>query len=510
MDAVPILFLLAMVLVGGLVAFYGDKIGMAIGKKKIKAWKLRPRQVASLVTFLAGALGTALTIGALFLLSQPVRSWITERKITEEKLATTKADLSNAQLSVQETRNRLKLVEGERQALTTDIQRKNQELKDAQIEQMTLNSKNKELDRKGKDLLKKFSRLTGELKSVNSELKTTQSEKLKVEAEIKKSLTQQGVLTNNNQAIQERNLELTREALELEKKAEALQKQIGQITEEYNALIQASNEADAKFNSQLETYRQELKKAETELSKTLADLQRSRNAMEAAAQGETGANLKLKYTLNNALIFPIGAEVYRAVLPANMSLGDSLRAVEGFKRQLREAARQAGAKEDIDGRIADLLPDYTHPKPISPQDQWEALANGIAGHPVESLVVATAKLNSFEGDFVPIEIHVFENLKVYDQGDLVVSLQIDGRKSVPDIVAQIAAQISKELPKTLSQKKMIPVVGSDQPYGSLDTDRIIAIALEIKEAGIPLRLQLMAAKETYRADRIQFTYRLRP
>lgn len=510
MDPVSLWFLLLMVGVGGLVAYLGDKIGMTVGKKKLKTRRFRPRQIASFTTFVAGALGTALTIAVLFALSEPVRSWILEGNQAKQRLSETKQELSNAQKNVAETRNRLKSVDSEREKLSRDVAKRNQELKDAQIEQLTLNSKNKELDRQGKDLAKKFSRLTGELQSVNSLLKKTKSEKDKVDAQIIEASKRQQGLTDNNAEIQERNLQLEREALKLEKDAEALQKRIKDITKEYDALIKASNEADAKFNGQLDTYRKELEKAESDLNKTLADLQRSRNALEVAAQGETGANLKLKYTLNNALIFPIGAEVYRSVLPANLSLGDSLRAVEAFKRRLRETAREAGAKEDIDGRIADLLPDYSRPRPIPPQDQWEALAEALSGHPVESLIVATAKLNSFEGDFVPIEIHVFENLKVYDEGELVVSLQIDGRKSVPDIVTQIAEQIGNELPKTLSQKKMIPVVGSDQPYGSLDSNRIIAIALEIKEAGIPLRLQLMAAKATYRADRIQFAYRLRP
>ena len=107
-----------------------------------------------------------------------------------------------------------------------------------------------------------------------------------------------------------------------------------------------------------------------------------------------------------------------------------------------------------------------------------------------------------------IEVH--EIRQIYTEGEVVLNIQVDGRKTAPQIVTDIAQAISTELPSKLQEDGMIAMVGSPEPFGSLSSEQVIALALEVKEYGKPLRLQLVAQENTRNADRVRLTPRLRP
>ena len=54
-----------LLVVGGVIAYVGDRLGTYIGKKRLSAWGLRPRHTAMLYTVLSGGLIAVLTLFAL-------------------------------------------------------------------------------------------------------------------------------------------------------------------------------------------------------------------------------------------------------------------------------------------------------------------------------------------------------------------------------------------------------------------------------------------------------------
>ncbi|MDY7013982.1 MAG: DUF3084 domain-containing protein [Cyanobacteriota bacterium] len=69
--------LLAAVLVlGGLLAVLGDRLGTKVGKARLRLFGLRPRQTATVVTILTGILIAASTLGILFALSKSLRQGV--------------------------------------------------------------------------------------------------------------------------------------------------------------------------------------------------------------------------------------------------------------------------------------------------------------------------------------------------------------------------------------------------------------------------------------------------
>ena len=70
------LALVMTVLMGGIIAYYGDLIGRKLGKKRITFYGLRPKYTAVLITSLTGGAISLLSILTLFLIDSPVRNII--------------------------------------------------------------------------------------------------------------------------------------------------------------------------------------------------------------------------------------------------------------------------------------------------------------------------------------------------------------------------------------------------------------------------------------------------
>ena len=64
---------LILMLMGGIIAFLGDKIGSKVGKKKMTLFGLRPRYTSIIVTIISGVLISFLTIAVLAVVNENVR-----------------------------------------------------------------------------------------------------------------------------------------------------------------------------------------------------------------------------------------------------------------------------------------------------------------------------------------------------------------------------------------------------------------------------------------------------
>ena len=60
-------------IMGGAIAYIGDKLGSKIGKRKIMLFGLRPKHTSILVTIMTGISIAAITLGVMAVLSEHVR-----------------------------------------------------------------------------------------------------------------------------------------------------------------------------------------------------------------------------------------------------------------------------------------------------------------------------------------------------------------------------------------------------------------------------------------------------
>ena len=64
------IMLVVLAVMGGIIAYLGDKIGSRVGKQKIKLFGLRPKYTSILVTILTGISIAAITLGVMSILSE--------------------------------------------------------------------------------------------------------------------------------------------------------------------------------------------------------------------------------------------------------------------------------------------------------------------------------------------------------------------------------------------------------------------------------------------------------
>ncbi|NEQ16376.1 MAG: DUF3084 domain-containing protein, partial [Moorea sp. SIO3E2] len=102
--------LIASILVlGGLLATLGDRMGTRVGKARLSLFNLRPRTTATVVTIITGGLISASTLGILFATSESLRDGIFELDNILKKLRSARREVS--QLEDEKDRVEQKLAE---------------------------------------------------------------------------------------------------------------------------------------------------------------------------------------------------------------------------------------------------------------------------------------------------------------------------------------------------------------------------------------------------------------
>ncbi|AFY67091.1 DUF3084 domain-containing protein [Geitlerinema sp. PCC 7407] len=100
------ILILATLLLGGVIATVGDRLGTKVGKARLSLFNLRPRQTAVLITILTGSVISAATLGVLLAIDSRLRTGIFELQEIQDGLAM-------AQRELEETREQKDGVEAE-------------------------------------------------------------------------------------------------------------------------------------------------------------------------------------------------------------------------------------------------------------------------------------------------------------------------------------------------------------------------------------------------------------
>lgn len=170
LEGLRILFILAVM--GGAIAFIGDKIGTKVGKRRMSLFGLRPRHTSIIVTIVTGVMIAAATMGIMSIASKNVRT---------------------ALFGMEQLRS-------EMNQLSSEVQAKNQELE----------QNKKVLDQSKKDLADKEKAL----QQMNEDVQTAQQELENAEA-ARNEMSQQ--LLTVQEAYQQSEARLTASTQEVQK-----------------------------------------------------------------------------------------------------------------------------------------------------------------------------------------------------------------------------------------------------------------------------------------------------
>lgn len=121
MSTAGLVLILAVLLLGGVIATAGDRLGSKVGKAKLSLFKLRPRQTATVVTILSGITISATTLGVLFAASKQLRDGIFRLDKIQRDLRVAKTELDRATTQKKEIEQVLVRAKKEQVAVQTQL-----------------------------------------------------------------------------------------------------------------------------------------------------------------------------------------------------------------------------------------------------------------------------------------------------------------------------------------------------------------------------------------------------
>lgn len=114
--------ILTLAVVGGLIAYLGDKIGMRIGRKKLTLFGLRPKHTSILVTIITGVLIAGSSIAVLSIASQDVRTALFRMKEIQAQLTDSQQQLESSVRRVRQMEETLAQMVAERDRTAKELE----------------------------------------------------------------------------------------------------------------------------------------------------------------------------------------------------------------------------------------------------------------------------------------------------------------------------------------------------------------------------------------------------
>ncbi|MEH2174608.1 DUF3084 domain-containing protein [Nostoc sp.] len=274
----------AILILGGVIATVGDRIGTRVGKARLSLFKLRPKNTAVLVTIFTGGLISASTLGILFAADEGLRKGVfelediqTDLRQKREQLKTAETQKSQVEGELNQARIAQAKAQQDLQAINQSLQAANAKQRETQAQlnrtisqqaqtQTQLQRTQGQLDR----VVTQYQKAIAELQSVYDQRKELQAavELLKTErqrlyAEAKKAIDEAKT------AIEKRDRELAnrQEAIEARDRKIA---QLDQLIQKRNVEVAAREQVIAKRESRLK----ELEAQQEELEQEVARLEK--------------------------------------------------------------------------------------------------------------------------------------------------------------------------------------------------------------------------------------------
>jgi uncharacterized protein (DUF3084 family) len=477
----------AIIVLGGVVATLGDRIGTKVGKARLSLFNLRPRNTATVVTIITGSLISSLTIGILLATSGSLRQGLLELEDIQKRLRIAKADIQQINSQKSQVEKELARTRGEQAAVQQRLDVTNKNFQQArnqlkQISQQTtrLRSEIKALLAERQELIEQRNQLNARI----TELKASVAQRDQELAQKDQTINQRNQelaqkdqtinqrnqeLAQKDQTINQRNQELAQKDQTINQRNQELAQKDQTINQRNQELDQAINERNrelAKKDETIDERTQELvkqdkviveresrlKKLEQKLSEAIAQREiRLLGLEEQLSQKESqlkDGEKQLAYLQQQVESLEQYYQDYQALRQGNVALVrgrvlafgvvrivEPSAASQAIEQLLREANRTAMELTRADNRI-------TNEAVVQiPQSQVEQLINQIKDGKDYVVRILSAG-NYVEGEK---QVQVFAdaalNQVVYQAGDTLATVSTDATTMTNEEIRQRLEQL---------------------------------------------------------------------
>jgi uncharacterized protein (DUF3084 family) len=368
--------ILAILILGGIIATLGDRIGSKVGRARLSIFNLRPRNTATLVTIVTGGAIAASTLGILLATSSQLRDGLF-------RLDSIRADLSNTQAEKQKVEKELNTARAEQGQAQQSLDQINKSLAQALLRQSETQS---------------------QLKLVEGKFQEAQTELVKVQE-------QELALRDRIQNLSAQQEKLQAESEKLTQERDQLTTDLTRITSEREGLRQKVAESQTRL--------QEIEQQRTTLITEVSSLETSRDRLLASIQALRTGNVAI---LSEQLL-AIG------VIRPNLS-----------RDELREATNQLLLQAEQNSRaLLDFLPGQAPADRVVriPTTQVNALVDKISDG--RSYVVRILSAGNYlkRETAILVAVDVTPNRRVFVKGEAIATLQFKPNLSDSELSSKV-------------------------------------------------------------------------
>jgi len=238
---------LSVLILGGVIATLGDRIGMRVGKARLSLFNLRPRQTATVVSILTGGVISASTLALLFGVSQQLRTGVFELERIQE-------DLSEAEQELEETRTERTNIEAalsdarqEQTAAQDELQTINQFLQSAVEQQRTTQAELQQSRGRLEELQSQLARVSQQSAQLQDEIQRLEAERadlLEQQATVQERIAERDrLIAQRDQDIAQRDQDIAQRETrlkQLQRQQTALQEDVEVLERQYQGLFRGS------------------------------------------------------------------------------------------------------------------------------------------------------------------------------------------------------------------------------------------------------------------------------
>ncbi|AVH67888.1 hypothetical protein CDG77_05060 [Nostoc sp. 'Peltigera membranacea cyanobiont' 213] len=271
----------AILILGGVIATVGDRIGTRVGKARLSLFKLRPKNTAVVVTIFTGGLISASTLGILFAADEGLRKGVFELEDIQTDLRQKREQLKTAETQKSQVESELNQARLAQTKAQQDLQVINQSLQAANAKQLQTQAQlNRTISQQAQtqtqlqrtqgqlgQVVTQYQKAITQLQSVSSQRKELQAavELLKTErqrlyAEAKKAIDEAKT------AIEKRDLELANRQEAIEVRDQKIG-QLDQLIQKRNVEVAVREEVIAKRESRLKELEAQQEQLELEVAR---------------------------------------------------------------------------------------------------------------------------------------------------------------------------------------------------------------------------------------------------
>lgn len=271
----------AILILGGVIATVGDRIGTRVGKARLSLFNLRPKNTAVLVTIFTGGLISASTLGILFAADEGLRKGVFELEDIQTDLRQKREQLKTAETQKSQVESELNQARIAQAKAQQDLQTINKSLQAANAKQLQTQAQlNRTISQQAQtqtqlqrtqgqlgQVVTQYQKAIAELQSVYNQRKELQTavEQLKTErqrlyAEAKKAIDEAKT------AIEKRDRELANRQEAIEQRDHKIA-QLDQLIQKRNVEVAAREQVIAKRESRLKELEAQQQQLELEVAR---------------------------------------------------------------------------------------------------------------------------------------------------------------------------------------------------------------------------------------------------